>query len=156
MARARDGRARAPCRPRSAGCSTCWARRPELGPSKGMVGPVTMAADGFPTWTCEPRRVWITATPSQIVLQVHDAAVDAAPPTAASPPVDTTTGASPTWTPGPKVVTDGTVDGAALRAAHRKRLKADTSPVVVLQGGSARELGQALCEQVMPKRPAAT
>ena len=55
-----------------------------------------------------------------------ETAPDAAPPTTpTSPPVDTTTGASPTWTPGPPVVVGDTVDGAALRAENRARLAAD-------------------------------
>jgi uncharacterized protein (DUF362 family) len=79
-----------------------------------------------------------------------------APPTKASPPVDTTTGASPQWTAGPPVVVGDTVDGAALRKAHHARLDGDRSPVTVLTGGTARELGQRLCEAVVPTRPAAT
>jgi uncharacterized protein (DUF362 family) len=78
-----------------------------------------------------------------------------APPVKTSPPVDTTTGASPTWTPGPAVVTEGSVDGAALRAAHRARLAADRTPVTVLRGGTALELGARICEAVVPARPAA-
>lgn len=83
------------------------------------------------------------------VMAQADAA--APPPTKASPPVDTTTGASPTWTPGPRVVVDGTVDGAALRAANRARLGKDRSAVHVLTGGTALELGQRICEAVVPK-----
>lgn len=45
------------------------------------------------------------------------------------------------------------VDGAALRAKHRERLAADTSPVTVLTGGTPEELGKRLCEAVVPKRP---
>lgn len=93
-----------------------------------------------------------------VAAVIHDAAIDAEPPdaplpptpTKASPPVDTVTGASPAWTPGPAVVIDGTVDGAALRAANRARLKQDRSPVHVLTGGSALELGQRICEAVVP------
>ncbi len=81
----------------------------------------------------------------------HDAAV--ATPTPTSPPVDTTTGASPAWTPGPPVVVGDSVDGAALRAEHRARLRQDTSAVTMLTGGTALELGQRLCEAVVPKRP---
>lgn len=53
----------------------------------------------------------------------------------------------------------GDVDGAALRARNRARLAADRAPVVVLQSKDAhpaRDLGQRLCEAVVPKRPAAT
>jgi uncharacterized protein (DUF362 family) len=84
-----------------------------------------------------------------------DPAADAAiTPTPESPPVDTTTGASPQWTAGPPVVVDDTVDGAALRAENRARLAHDTTPVTVLTGGTARELGRRLCDAVVPKRPA--
>ena len=81
-------------------------------------------------------------------------AADAA--VAAVPPVDTTTGASPAWQAGPPVVVGDVVDGAALRKANRARVAADHSPVTVLQGGTARELGQRLCEAVVPQRPAET
>jgi len=77
-------------------------------------------------------------------------------PAPAPKPVDTTSSASPVWKPGPKVITASTVDGAALRTRHRDRLKADRSPVTVLAGGTPLELGQRLCEAVVPKRPAET
>ena len=48
------------------------------------------------------------------------------------------------------------VDGAALRARHRAAIKADTSPVTVLEGGTPLELGRKLCEQVVPKRDKTT
>jgi len=47
------------------------------------------------------------------------------------------------------------VDGAALRARHRARLS-KTSPVVVLTGGTAEELGERLCREVVPVRPPST
>ncbi len=74
------------------------------------------------------------------------------------PKVDTSSGASPVKTPdGPKVVVDASkIDGAALRAKHRARLQADSSPVTVLTGGTPLELGQRLCEASVPKRPAET
>ena len=84
-----------------------------------------------------------------------------APPTPApaKPPVvkkvpipDTTSTASPTHAPGPKVVADGVVDGAALRARHKERLAGDHSAVTVLTGGTPRELGKRLCDAVVPKR----
>jgi uncharacterized protein (DUF362 family) len=46
------------------------------------------------------------------------------------------------------------VDGATLRERHRERLRSDRSPVTVLAGESALELGQRLCEAVVPARPA--
>ncbi len=72
------------------------------------------------------------------------------------PKPDTTTAASPMKTSGPAVVVKdpNRVDGAALRAKHRARLAADTSPVTILAGGTALELGERLCNHVVPKRPA--
>lgn len=53
-------------------------------------------------------------------------------------------------------MTSGKVDGAALRKRHIDRIKKDTSPVTVLQGDAPLDLGQRICEAVVPKRPAAT
>ena len=53
----------------------------------------------------------------------------------------------------------GEVDGAALRVRNRARLAADKAPVVVLQSKdahAARDLGQRLCDAVVPKKPAST
>jgi uncharacterized protein (DUF362 family) len=61
--------------------------------------------------------------------------------------------ASASWDAGPAVVASGEVDGDALRARNRARIGADRSPVTMLQGGSARELGERLCNQVVPQRP---
>ncbi|MGD0525992.1 MAG: DUF362 domain-containing protein [Polyangiaceae bacterium] len=60
---------------------------------------------------------------------------------------------------GDAVLVGGEVDGAALRARNRARIAADKSPVVVLQSKDAhpaRDLGQRLCEAVVPKKPPAT
>jgi hypothetical protein len=57
------------------------------------------------------------------------------------------------------VMTGGEVDGNALRARNKARLAADKAPVVVLQSKDAhpaRDLGQRLCEAVVPKKPAST
>jgi uncharacterized protein (DUF362 family) len=56
---------------------------------------------------------------------------------------------------GPAVVAAGAVDGAALRARHRERLRT-ASPVTLLRGASARALGEKICEKVVPLRPADT
>jgi uncharacterized protein (DUF362 family) len=48
------------------------------------------------------------------------------------------------------------VDGQSLRQRHVERLKNDRSAVTVLAGEDALELGQRLCESVVPSRPAAT
>ena len=72
---------------------------------------------------------------------------------------DSVTAASPAKPDGPAVVVEALspiVDGAALRTKHHARLAADHSPVTVLAGGTPGELGQRLCEAVVPKRPAAT
>jgi uncharacterized protein (DUF362 family) len=54
------------------------------------------------------------------------------------------------------VQTDESIDGAALRARNRARLARDDRPVTILRGGSARELGERICEAVVPHRPADT
>jgi uncharacterized protein (DUF362 family) len=88
----------------------------------------------------------------------------APPPGSSRPAADVTTHASPATTgeadaPVAPVAQDGDVDGAALRARNRARIAADKAPVVVLQSHDAhpaRDLGQRLCEAVVPKKPAAT
>ena len=90
---------------------------------------------------------------------------DGGPPDVARPPAPASVGsaevpvatdvmskASASWDAGPAVVTTGAVDGAALRARSRARLAADTSAVTMLQGGTARELGERLCQAVVPVR----
>jgi uncharacterized protein (DUF362 family) len=57
------------------------------------------------------------------------------------------------------VEVSGAVDANSLRARNRARIAADRSPVVVLQGTGARaafDLGQRLCEAVVPHKPADT
>jgi uncharacterized protein (DUF362 family) len=59
----------------------------------------------------------------------------------------------------PVVPTGAAVDGAALRARHRARLAKDVSPVVVLQSHDehpAFDLGERLCQAVVPRRSART
>jgi uncharacterized protein (DUF362 family) len=68
-------------------------------------------------------------------------------------PVDVLTNASTSWDGGPPVVAGGEVDGAALRARNRARIAADHAPVTVLQGKTALELGQRICEASVPRRP---
>lgn len=48
------------------------------------------------------------------------------------------------------------VDGAALRERHRARLSADRSAVTALTGDTPGDLGQRICEAVVPVRPPAT
>lgn len=63
---------------------------------------------------------------------------------------------APSAQPVEPVIADGSVDGAKLRARIEKRLREDRSPVVLLRGSSPRALGEAICERVVPRRPAAT
>lgn len=72
---------------------------------------------------------------------------------------DTVTAASPSQPAGPAVVVETSspiVDGKALRAAHHARIAADHSAVTVLTGATPEELGERLCEAVVPRRPAST
>lgn len=83
------------------------------------------------------------------------------PPAARAPvTADSVTAASPgkgSAEGGAVVVASGdTVDGAALMARHRARLASDRGAVTALSGGAPGQLGERLCEQVVPKRPAAT
>ena len=84
-----------------------------------------------------------TGGPDASAVALVDAGADA----------DLVTSASEGYDAGPSVVASGTVDGDALRKRHRARLAADTSPVTVLQGGTALELGKRLCEAKVPSRP---
>jgi uncharacterized protein (DUF362 family) len=88
------------------------------------------------------------------------ASASASTPAASSPlpsaSADTVSQASPAYDAGPPVIASGKVDGAELRKRHIERLKADRSPVTVLGGGTALELGERICEAVVPKRPATT
>jgi uncharacterized protein (DUF362 family) len=69
---------------------------------------------------------------------------------------DVVSSASAAWDGGPAVVPSGEVDGDALRRSARARIAADRSAVTVLSGTSARELGERLCQTVVPKRPKET
>lgn len=97
----------------------------------------------------------------------HDSATNEAPLASASAPsasashpasasAEVVTQASPTYDAGAPVVVSSSVDGAALRARNVARLTADRSPVTIVRGDDARSIGQRLCEQVVPKRPAGT
>ncbi len=86
------------------------------------------------------------------------ARTDAASASASAAPsaltsVDVVSSASTSWDAGPAVVASGSVDGDALRTHNRARIMADRSAVTMLQGGSARELGERLCKAVVPQRP---
>lgn len=99
-----------------------------------------------------------SASASSRVPAATPAAVTAAPPPLASAETDAVSQASPVYdakAPAPALGHEQ-VDGAKLRAQHIERLKRDRSAVTVLGGESALELGQRLCEAVVPARPAAT
>jgi uncharacterized protein (DUF362 family) len=93
------------------------------------------------------------ATPASLPTASTASASAAASASASSSTADVVSGASTTWDAGPAVVTSGAVDGEALRARNRARIKADRSAVTLLQGGSPRELGERLCKAVVPQRP---
>jgi uncharacterized protein (DUF362 family) len=96
--------------------------------------------------------------PPSPALSASAAVASAAPPASASaaPSADTVTHASMTYETvdaGPGVLAaGGSVDGAALRKRHVARMTADTSPVTVLRGEGALDLGRRICEAVVPKR----
>jgi uncharacterized protein (DUF362 family) len=69
---------------------------------------------------------------------------------------DVVSKASVVYDAGAPVVVEGKVDGAALRKRHVARLRSDLSPVTVLRGDSALELGRRICEAVVPERSAST
>lgn len=87
----------------------------------------------------------------------QDPAPAASAPAPAASSADTVSAASElAYDAGPSVLGRDKVDGAALRKRHVERLKQDRSPVTLLSGKSARALGEAICERVMPRRPKAT
>ncbi len=83
------------------------------------------------------------------------ASVSSTGPAASASEPDVVTQASPATAEhaGAPVVALEKVDGKRLRERHIERLKSDRSPVTVLRGEGALELGQRLCEAVVPQRP---
>ena len=63
--------------------------------------------------------------------------------------LDEVSSASQDYSDGPKIVGSGSVDGSALRQAIVQRLRADRSPVSVVRGTSALELGKKICESTL-------
>ncbi|MCA9623300.1 MAG: DUF362 domain-containing protein, partial [Myxococcales bacterium] len=108
--------------------------------------PVTPPAAAASTSSASSRPT-SSATPVASIAPPPPGTADAW--TAASPVVETPE-------PAAAVTADGRVDGDRLRRLHLDRLARDESPVVVLQGGTPRELGARLCEQVVPRRPSDT
>ncbi|MDB4936534.1 MAG: hypothetical protein JWP87_3506, partial [Labilithrix sp.] len=82
-----------------------------------------------------------------------DAGAASPAPAAVPSATDVMSNASASWDAGPAVVASGEVDGNALRARNRARIKDDRSAVTMLQGGSPRDLGERLCNAVVPQRP---
>ncbi|EYF04216.1 Iron-sulfur cluster-binding protein [Chondromyces apiculatus DSM 436] len=69
---------------------------------------------------------------------------------------DAITHASTSPEPGPSILAEARVDGAALRTRHVDRLKHDVSAVTLLQGGSPHDLGKRICEAAVPRRSPST
>lgn len=121
--------------------------------SRRLVGPgaiailalVALGCKGKPRETLEDATVVTAST-------AGEAGISGDSGLAASASADVTSGASETWAPGPPVLAGGSVDGKALRERTRARLAKDVSPVHVLEGGTARELGERACAAAVPKR----
>lgn len=95
----------------------------------------------------------LSVTPSASVVPLPSSSSSASARSASEP--DTVSQASPAYDVGAPVAAAALdeVDGAKLRERHIARLKSDRSPVTLLSGESALELGQRLCEAVVPARP---
>jgi uncharacterized protein (DUF362 family) len=124
----------------------------------GAIGLARFAALLFVCGCAKSTRSSPDAGPSVSVAasQAVPAVVSAAPAPSAEP--DTVSRASSSYDGGAPVVPSSAeqVDGAKLRQRHRERLRSDHSPVTVLAGESALDLGQRLCEAVVPARPVDT
>ncbi len=107
-------------------------------------------------WGCDREKATEKPTrpPPSAQAAVTGSASPAVAPSASAQP-DTVSQASPAYDGGAPVAasTLQQVDGAKLRQRHAERLRSDRSPVTVLAGESALELGQRLCEAVVPTRP---
>lgn len=103
-----------------------------------------------------PPSVSATSVSATSVSAPSVSAPSVSAPAGAASAEDVVTQASPPYEGGPSVITSGRVDGAALRKRHIERLKGDASAVTVLRGEAPLDLGQRLCEAVVPRRPPAT
>src|SRR6185437_9600626 len=135
---------------------------PSAYPSLLMASRPTLAALALLAVSCSTKDA---PSPAATARTASPPASESAPPPAsssapsphASASVDAVTQASTPYNPGPSVIASGgTVDGAALRKRHAARLASDTSPVTVLTGETALDLGKRICEAVVPRRPPAT
>jgi uncharacterized protein (DUF362 family) len=79
-----------------------------------------------------------------------------APEPAASSQADVVSKASVVYDAGAPVVVEGKIDGRTLRKRHVERLRSDVSPVTLLRGDSALELGRRICDAVVPERARST
>lgn len=93
--------------------------------------------------------------PSVAVTPAAPVSASSASPAASANEPDVVTQASPVSAEptGAPVVALEKVDGKRLRERHIERLKSDRTAVTVLRGEGALELGQRLCEAVVPERP---
>ncbi|HXK18700.1 MAG TPA: DUF362 domain-containing protein, partial [Polyangiaceae bacterium] len=107
---------------------------------------------------CSKRNLQQGAPPSASAARSASAPALASAAPAGSGAPDTVSQASPAYDAGAPVAALALerVDGAKLRQRHIERLKNDRSPVTLLKGDSALELGQRLCEAVVPSKPKAT
>lgn len=96
-------------------------------------------------------RALASASASTATLSHSAVAAASARPSAE---IDVVSSASPyVAAEGPALLPTGKVDGAEHRRKFLKRLSEDQSPVTVLEGGTPLELGERLCQEVVPQRP---
>ena len=138
--------ARAVDEPLVIGARASRARRLGRSGALAIVALVALGCKGKPRETREDGSVVTAATGDEAGISGDSGAASV------SASADVTSGASETWAPGPPVVAGESVDGNALRARTRARLAKDLSTVHVLEGGSARELGERACAAAVPKR----
>ena len=96
------------------------------------------------------------ACPRLLVLAAVLAVVGASPVPRAVAQEDVVSHASVVWDPGAIVTAGGSLDSEPVRSRNRIRLGGDDTPVLVLRGQSALDLGQRICEAVVPRRPPET
>ena len=83
---------------------------------------------------------------------IASASAAASSAASATPSADVSTHASTLAPPDAgAAVSAGVLDGDALRKRHLARVAADHSPVTILVGTSARDLGRRICEAKMPR-----
>lgn len=135
-----------------------WATTPAIFCARRVAFALVLvlASTGCSRCNEQPSPTRTEPTASVPASPASSAALSPSTPAATASAPDVTSSASVAWAEGPSVVTRESVDATALRTRTRARLLADTSPVHLLEGGSARELGEKACEAAVPKRPADT